>query len=94
MSQLWEIDKVNDKFILKGAWCLLESLMTFLSLDLLALLTLIVILSLSYFLSFLSFFLKFDIWYYTDNTISPTVGNCWCGLKRTEFNSVKIREYM
>ena len=48
LSQLWEMDKVTDKLvILKGAWCRLESLLSFLSLDLLALLTLIVILSLS-----------------------------------------------
>lgn len=34
MSQLWEIDKVTDKLlILKGAWSLLESLLSFLSLD-------------------------------------------------------------
>lgn len=50
MSQLWEVDKVTDKIlILKGAWCLLESLLSFLSLDLLALLTLIVILLLVFF---------------------------------------------
>lgn len=35
MSQFWEIDKVTDKLvILQGAWCRLESLFSFLSLDL------------------------------------------------------------
>jgi len=48
MSQLWEMDKITDNLILKGAWCHLESF--FLSLDLLALLTLIGIL---YFFLFL-----------------------------------------
>lgn len=62
MSQLWEMDKVTDKLlILKGAWCLLESLLSLISLDLLALRTLIVILSLFFSFFFLCFTLGFFV---------------------------------